>query len=408
MVLVRDAYLQMEPNLHDNEIIVIHGSRQVGKSSLMEYIQEVIARDNQTLFLDLEEPANLVLCNQGVESVMKYLASINLNLTRKVYLFIDEIQYLDNPSSFLKLFHDKYKGQVKLIVSGSSTFAIKSKFKDSLVGRTSPFELFPLDFAEFLLFKGENINLDADISEILIPKLKLLFAEFCIYGGYPAIVLENSTMKKEKKLQQIISTYVKADIRDLGNIRDIQKFNNFIRILSSQTGGQLNISELSRTVGISMPTVEEYLFMLENTYIIRRVYPFFQNVRSELSKMPKIFFEDTGLVNLMENLRFSSKVTVEMFENAVFSEIRKVISLENLKYWRTNKQQEIDFIINGENLMPIEVKLNLTSFTGLSSLKYFHDNYKTSKAYVVSLSKPKETSEFIEVLYPWEVKKLLK
>ena len=140
--------------LDDNEIIAVHGSRQVGKTSLLHYLIDNYLKGNVStsniFYLDLEDFVLLDLCNSGPDKVMEYIKSKNADLSSRVYLLIDEIQYLKNPSSFLKLFYDRYKSNVKLIVSGSSSFLIKKKFRDSLVGRILDFELFTLDFEEFL------------------------------------------------------------------------------------------------------------------------------------------------------------------------------------------------------------------------------------------------------------------
>ena len=105
----------------------------------------------------------LELCDSGVENVVSYLKGKGADFSAKVFLFIDEIQYLKNPSSFIKLFTDRYKEGIKLVVSGSSSFLIKSKFKDSLAGRIIDFELFPLDFEEYLIFRNLDYKLGLDL-----------------------------------------------------------------------------------------------------------------------------------------------------------------------------------------------------------------------------------------------------
>lgn len=398
----RKIYKEIIRYIKDGEVIVIHGARQVGKTSLMLYILANLKTKN-TLYIDLEDIGFLDLCNKGVEEVISYLKAKNINFSKRFYLFIDEIQYLSNPSSFLKLFHDKYKSKIKLIVSGSSSFEIKTKFKDSLVGRTVNFELFPLSFDEFLKFKGFSYKNQKHIPNQIISELTSLFTDFCLTGGYPGIALEPVISKKERKLKQIISTYIKSDIRDLGKIRDLQKFNNLIEILASQTGTLLNIHELSQTVGIAMQTLDDYLFVLENTYIIKRLKPFHKNIRSELTKMPKIYFEDTGICSILSHNNFQKKISGELFENSVFSELRKAFGCDPLFYWRTNKGQEVDFINDGKKLIPIEVKL---TFTGkdMTSMKYFCEQYKIKKAFVVTLNnKAQHIPEWLEVIGPWSV-----
>lgn len=177
---------------------------------------------------------------------------------------------MTDPSGFLKLFHDNYSADIKLIVSGSFSFEIKSKFKNSLAGRTVNFEVWPLDFEEFLLFKNKQYDLNVKKQPSAIQgELAELYKEYATYGGYPQIVMTDDVEKKEIYLSQIIDTYIKKDIRDLANIRNIEKFNKLIQALAAQSGNILNVLELANTVGLARKTIGEYLFLLENTYIIK-------------------------------------------------------------------------------------------------------------------------------------------
>jgi len=388
----------------DTEIIAIHGSRQVGKTSLLHYIiNHFLSRsvtETNIFYFDLEDFRLLDLCNKGPEEVVKYIESKGADLRKRVYLLIDEVQYLDNPSSFLKLFHDRYKEKVKLIVSGSSSFLIKKKFKDTLVGRTVDFELFTLDFEEFLNFKNEKYDLYKPL-EAVSEELYSLYLEYMLYGGYPAIVLELEKDKKERKIKQIINTYIKKDIRDISNIRDVDKFNRLLRILASQSGDLLNISELSNTVGIAKQTLYDYIFILEATYIIKKITPFHNNIRSELTKMPKIFFEDTGLLNILINKTFSDEVSGKLLENSVYTLFRKNIEAENINFWRTQDGKEIDFIITfpeRKQAVPVEVKQNFLN-KYLTSIKYFRREYKTKEEFFCCLKKNEKTDKAI-IIFP--------
>ncbi len=407
-VYYRKIIDRIKPFIDDNEILVIHGARQVGKTTLLHYlINNIIIKNNNQkniLYLDLEDFELLELCNNGIQNVINFLKGKGCDFNKKIYLLIDEIQYLNNPSSFLKLFFDKYQSKIKLIVSGSSSFAIKSKFKDSLVGRIIDFELFGLDFEEFLLFKDKKYFFTKDLPEQIHNELRTLYEEFLYTGSYPGIVLENEIEKKEIKLKQIINTYIRKDIRDISNIKNLNKFNQLIRFLSSQSGNLLNISELSNSLGLAKQTIEEYLFILENTYIIKLIYPFHKNIRSELTKMPKIYFEDTGIMNLLNFKTLPKVITGNMLENSVFSQLRKIFNIDDLFFWRTNQGQEIDFIIeNKNNIAPIEIKINFLN-KYVSPLRYFKEKYKINNVYFCAMyKKEKQKYEWIKVLYPWEL-----
>jgi len=396
-----------------DDIIVIHGARQVGKTTLLKIIIQTL-KDKEKIssnllhYFDLEDISLLALCNSGVDNVLKYI-NLPQNTQNRFFLFIDEIQYLDNPTNFLKIFHDHHP-ECKLIVSGSSSFDIKKKFKDSLVGRTVDFELFTLDFDEFLIFKDEKTDLtDLDYISLDIVKKKLTdyFKEFLIYGGYPKIVLENSVKKKETYLKQIINTYIKKDIKDLANIKNISRFNNLLKILSSQTGNLLNVTELSSTIGISRQTLDDYLFILENTYVIKRITPYFKNIRTELTKMPKLFFEDTGLLNILRYGTFIDNIDGQLLENGIFSILRRNINSEFINFWRTKQKNEIDFVINfNTKIFPLEVKLSYPK-KAIKTINYFLKEYNIKKGGVVSLKKNINKqileTENIKLLFPWEL-----
>lgn len=398
--------------IEDKEILVLHGSRQVGKTSVLFYLMENFLKKeagNYVFYFDLEDFTLLELCHQGPDRVIDYFKAKGTDFSRKIYLLIDEIQYLNNPSSFLKLFHDRYARMVKLIVSGSSSFLIKKRFKDSLVGRVIDFELFPLDFEEFLEFKDKGFELRVRMPSGLEDEIRELYKEFVIYGGYPAIVLEDDVQKKEIKLKQIIATYIKRDIRDMAEIREMDKFNTLIKVLACQSGSLLNISELSNTLRLSKKTIEDYIFLLENTYIIRRIQPFYKNIRSELSKMPKVYFEDTGLMNLLVNKTFSINISGNLLENSIYSRLRKNLDVENLYFWRTNKKQEVDFVIElidekkQIKIVPVEVKsIFLNKLT--THLRYFKAIYGVERAYLCCLSKAEECKDNeLDVIYPWQI-----
>lgn len=400
----RKLFRQIKPFIDTHDIIVIHGARQTGKTTLLKMLIQTLPSDD-VYYFDLEDNRLLDVCNDGPDPVVQYLRQKGaLKEQQKFYLIIDEIQYLSNPSSFLKLLHDHYD-YLKLIVSGSSSFAIKSKFKDSLVGRTVNFELYPLDFEEFLSFKNQTFNLKEKItSKLLINELKKLYTEYVLFGGYPKIVLADSINFKETYLQQIIDTYIKSDIRDLAQIRDISKFNKLLYILASQSGQLLNVTELANTTQLARQTIDEYLFILENTYIIKLVTPFSQNIRSELFKKPKIFFYDTGILTMLRFKMLAKELTGSVFETSIFSELIKNFNDDSIYFWRTHDKKEIDFIISKQNnMLPIEVKLNAHSLK-FTALKYFHTAYSPPQSFCVSLDGDLKTEKFpITNIKPWEI-----
>lgn len=386
--------------LFDEEMVILYGARQVGKTFILYWLEEFLKnRNEQVYYLDLEDRRYLAELNQGPENLQKLLIEDGYNLKERIFVLIDEIQYLNNPTNFLKLIADHYKN-IKLIASGSSVFEIRKKIEKALVGRALFFEIFGLSFEEFLIFKGYGKGLELVLTKTKEQEIKKLFEEFVVYGSYPKISLILEKEKKEKYLWQIVDTYLKKDIRDLAEVRDIEKFNKLLEILASQSGKLLNIEELSNTCRIAKQTVERYLTVLESTYVIRLVKPFFKNLRSELFKTPKIYFYDSGLAHLLWLKIISPEILGEIFETAVFSELVKYFGKESVYYWRTKDKKEIDFILKYQNkIIPLETKINLASFSR-SPVNYFLDKYNLEKYYFVGLKGEKSKGPFI---FPWEI-----
>lgn len=393
---------EIEKYLPTEEIIVLHGARQVGKTSILIYLQNQLQNQGKkTFYIDLEDSRFVQILEKGVDEFIKLISEQGFvfDQKNKIYVFIDEIQYLSNPSPFLKLMIDHHP-EIKLIISGSSSFNIKNKFSDSLVGRTVNFDIHNLSFAEFLEFKEYQLTSKDDLTDKKITELQSYYQEYVLAGGYPKIVLTSDLEMKEKYLQQIIDTYIRKDIRDLAKIRDVQKFNQLLEILASQNGQILNLSELADTCNLTRPTVEQYLFLLEETYIIRLVRPFYKNIRSEISKAPKIYFYDTGLAHLLWLKSLPKEILGQSFESSIFAELAKKYGVTNFFYWRTTDNKEIDFILQDKNdLISIEAKLNNVQYKKTAQ-DYFAEVYQPKESNVVSLKGKFENKRFI---YPWQL-----
>lgn len=401
-ILKRTVIDDINKYIYSDDIIVLHGARQVGKTSILYYlINQLTEQGHTTHFIDLEDSRFVRILDSGVKEFMRHLQEEGIMpaAQKKVFVFIDEIQYLENPSSFLKLVADHHKN-IKLIISGSSSFAIKTKFKDSLVGRTVNFEIFNLSFKEFLSFRNYTFEEGKVYTQKKIDELRAMFKEYILYGGYPKIVLTSEVERKEKYLQQIIDTYVKKDIRDLADVKDIDKFNKLLEALASQSGQQLNVAELSNTTRIAKQTAEKYLFIMENTYIVRLVRPFSQNIRSELFKLPKIYFYDTGLMQMLWLKGLQKEIIGNVYETGIFAELIKKYTKDAVFYWRTKDRKEIDFILRIKNkILPIEAKLNFEQFND-SAIRYFNKHYGINNYRVVALNGEPKNRFYV---YPWDL-----
>ena len=318
-----------------------------------------------------------------------------------VNIDVNDEGYLNDPSHFLKYLAD-FEPTLKLIVTGSTSLAIK-RFKDGMTGRKKTFTLFPLDFQEFLLFK-ENRMLSSVLEEfhfrnLLLKKgeidperikpfnheMKALFEEYVLYGGYPKVVLTKSREDKLEELRELFETYELKDVNVLFDVANLSVFRNLFKLLAGSIGNLLNVNELSGTLGIGRDTIRRYLSILENTFIICALPPFHSNIRKELTKMPKIFFLDTGLRNFA--LRNFTEISFRpdkgpLFENAIFGELYKNLGvIEQLFFWRTLSKTEADFILIGDQKWVFEAKLTpnhrLKQPTGLRAFcKIYPDHSK--------------------------------
>ena len=393
---------------YTDDIIVIHGARQVGKTSILNYLQQQLQRKaEQTYYMDLEDHQFVSILDEGVDRFLAHLREEGFSLEqyremdRKLYVLIDEIQYLKDPSPFLKLLADHHR-EIKLIISGSSSFEMKSKFSDSLVGRTVNFEIYPLSFHESLDFKGITFIPDIPLTEKKIIELRQHYEEYALYGGYPKIVLTSEVSMKEKYLKQIIETYIRKDIRDLAEIKDVMKFNRLVELLAAQSGNLLNITEISNSSGLAKQTVERYLFLLEQTYIIRLVRPFSRNPRSELFKTPKIFFYDTGLMQMLWLKRLQQELLGSVFETSLFGELAKRNTPEQVNFWRTVDRKEIDFILRRpESVLPIEAKLHFPNSAPAVMKSFWRGGDQTKVDYRLVGLYGTPSSPYM--IYPWQL-----
>jgi hypothetical protein len=350
--------------LFEKEIIIINGARQVGKTSILlilkEYLIEKGINKHNVFYLNLEEMKVLETLNRETENLLNY----RIDDSGKNYFFIDEIQYLDNPSNFLKHIYDKYADKIKIICSGSSSLELKAKFQDSLVGRKVSFLINPLTFEEFLFFKQSELIQyfdKKDLTDDIYNQFEIELEEYLTYGSLPGIVLQKDKELKKVLLEEYINTYINKDIRSIGKLKSISGFNNIVKILSSQIGNLLKISELCNTTALKRREISKYIDLLEYTYVIDRIFSFKSNIRSQITKMPKVYFFDPGVRNaILDNfLPINSRTdNGKLFENFIYLSLKNNFK-NKIFFFRTLNKSEIDFIIEfSGKLTLIESKFN--------------------------------------------------
>ena len=377
----RKIQTEIEKWIDRPEILAIRGPRQSGKSTLLERIHLFLIKEKgikkeNIFYINFEDKSKQ---NNFSKDPDQYIKSFfNSNGEEKYYFMLDEYQYIKDGGSKLKFLYDSHK-DVKFIITGSSSLELTSKTIKYLVGRVFLFELYQFDFEEFLSTKENNIyNYYKDISGIVNnflnlkqekPKIEIdtlfgqelekYFNEFCIYGGYPEAAISNNAEEKKIILENIFKTYIEKDIIDLLRLEDDLAFKNIVILLANRMANILEYSGLMADSSTYFKKLKNYLSILEETYIIYRLKPFFTNAASEIKKNPKIYFMDNGLRNTVinnYNLLEMRNDAGNLVENAVFTGLLKN-KFSNIRYWRTINNAEVDFIYESQGkICPIEVK----------------------------------------------------
>ncbi len=391
-MIKRTIYNDIKNHLSEPEMTVLIGPRQVGKTYLMKLLQaELAKKQEKTIFLNLDIEDN----KQFLVSQTALIDYIRLQAgNTRAFVFVDEIQRKENAGLFLKGIYDMGL-PYKFIVSGSGSLDLKAKIKESMAGRKQLFIIEPVSFEEFVNFKTEYTyeNKLQDFFAVEITRTQSLFEEYLMFGGYPKVVLAKTMDKKKTEMDEIYTSYIQRDITDLLGVEKPDAFTGLLRIMASGIGNLVNITELSSTIGISNKTILHYLWYLEETFILKKVTPYYRNIRSEITKTPVYYFYDTGLRNYLLSLfglpSIPPAVSGHLFENIVFNMLRQHshFASTRIHFWRSKDNAEVDFVINsGLELIPVEAKYTKLKLPQTSrSFKSFLTRYKPAKAYIVHL-----------------------
>ncbi|MFA5000408.1 MAG: ATP-binding protein [Patescibacteria group bacterium] len=344
----RKIYPELKEHLENKQITVLTGMRRTGKTTLVQHLLAEIKSTNKAFF-DLQKISNQELWSQkNFDNIILNLERQGLNIKEKIYLGLDEIQLLPEVTGVVKYLYDHYN--IKFIITGSSSYYLKNLFTESLSGRKKIFELFPLDFGEFLVFKNISASsVDFAASEFNsteYERLKNFYEEYVRFGGFPEVVLAATERIKKDLLQDIISSYINIDIKILADFKDSRNLYNLIKMLALRTGTKLDYSKISRLIGLSRQTVLNYLDLFEKTYLINRVSIFANNPDREIVKAQKIYFTDPGFLAVLGEVSGGAK-----FENAVYAQLARQ---GEVRYYSLKTGREIDFIF--DNNLALEVK----------------------------------------------------
>jgi len=315
--------------LQPNKALIILGPRQVGKTTLMKDFLETTSLRYKLISGDdllIHKP----FINQSLPEITAFCEGYDL-------ISIDEAQKIPNIGMAIKLMVDHIKG-IRIIATGSSSFELAGQTGEPLTGRKTTLMLYPV--AQMELRNHFNAF-----------ELEQRLTEFLIYGGYPAVLTEESVAGKRKILYEIAGSYLFKDILAFERIRNPQLLLDLLRLLAFQIGSEVSVNELSGRLGIDNKTVKRYIELLEKAFIIFTLRGYSGNLRNEISKKPKYYFYDTGIRNAVI-ANFNPPETRndigQLWENFLVMERLKKQSYlpvyANNFFWRSWTKKEVDFI----------------------------------------------------------------
>jgi len=355
-----------------NKVLVVLGARQVGKTTLLKSLQQKLTKNQKKILYlncDLEEERTAINTTS--------LASLQKLVADSDYLFIDEAQRLDNPGLTIKIIHDNFKS-LKTVVTGSSSFNLKNKLSDALTGRCLDFILYPISFSE--TFATLNIS----PNEVLRKnQADALLEDVLLYGLYPEVYLTEKQKDKILYLEKIVESYLFKDILALQKVRFSQSIKDLARALAYQTGAEINENELSNRLKIDRKTVVNYLDLLEQSFVIIRLFPYSKNPRREIGRKYKVYFADLGIRNTL--IGDFNPIQVRNDFGAIWENfliIERIKSYANrgepirCHFWRSYGGAEIDYLekpLYQKNIQAFEIKSGRNTLS--KGAKSFTNNY---------------------------------
>lgn len=311
------------------QVLIIQGPRQVGKTTLaLELVKDLKSKGPSRIFNCDDPDHRELLENKGLEALKNTIGQAKI-------VFIDEGQKLSTIGQTLKLLADHYKKTVQVIVTGSSAINLLDRTQEALTGRKKVYTLYPISLEE------------AAGGDIGRSKLENLL----VFGNYPHVVTARKKEDKIGSLKELKTSYLYRDVFDFQGMKNADVFMNLVKALAYQVGSEVSYTELANLLRINRATVDRYIHILEQSFIVFRLPVFTRNKRRELSKLRKIYFYDTGIRNAIIN-NFSSFDTRDdsgaLWENFMVVERMKYREYHRIEtnqyFWRTYDGSEVDLV----------------------------------------------------------------
>jgi uncharacterized protein len=356
---------KIRAKLGSEKAILLLGGRQLGKTTLLK---KIFAGDPDTLWLNGDEPDVRALCDQINSSRLKTL------FVGRKYVVIDEAQRISDIGLKLKLITDNIPA-VQVLARGSSAFELANKTNEPLTGRKWEYRIFPISFGEMVQHHG------------LLEEKRQLHNRL-IYGYYPEIV--NHPGEEQERLKVLTDSFLYKDILLWENILKPEKLIRLMQALAFQVGNQVSFNELSNLVSLDAKTVERYINLLEQVFVVFRLGTFSRKLRNELKSSRKIYFYDNGIRNALvaafQPVGLRQDIGA-LWENWLMSERIKYLHYSGLWansfFWRTAQQQEIDYVEEKDGeLAAFEFKWHPSKRAALP--KTFTEKYNPSVRQVIT------------------------
>jgi len=336
---VISARLTGEPR----KIVLLYGQRQVGKTTLAKHILEKMAGKNVLQVNADFDPHAEVFSSRDPEKLRLFVSGYD-------FLFIDEAQRIPDIGINLKILHDNFPS-LRILVTGSSTLDLANRIHEPLTGRTWTFRLHPFSAGE-LVARSSTLDYYSRLEEWLT------------FGAYPGVLELGNRGDKASFLHELTHAYLYKDILELSGIRQSGKLRDLLRLLAFQIGSEVSFNELGRQLGLDIATVQRYVDLLEQAFVLKTVGGYSRNLRKEISKKQKIYFQDLGVRNaLIEKFAplHLRDDTGGLWENFLFMERSKLLDntqrRANQFFWRLQTGAELDYVEEYEgNLAGFEFK----------------------------------------------------
>lgn len=395
--------------LEDTPILLVNGSRQVGKST---FVKSLLSDTHH--YYTLDDPTTLSSIKKDPLMFLEGLQGPSI---------IDEVQRVPELFLPLKKIVDENRRPGFFILTGSANVLALPKLADSLAGRMEVHTLWPLSQGEIQGKKEDFINL---LFKQTIPPLQSKISldklvEMITQGGYPEALHRPSSNRRKKWFESYLMTILEKDIKDLANIEGLLELPNLLKLFASRCGSLLNTSEISRSMGIPQTTLTRYIALLEKTYLVALLPAWTKNLSKRIVKTPKVYLNDTGLLTHLvgydQNRLLNDKGFLgHVLENFIVMELKKQTTWSQqpcqIYHYRTHTQQEVDIVLEtpDSRVVAIEVKLanSVTpkDFSGIQSLEddigeHFHRGVVLYMGdTVISFGKNKYA---IPLSYLWEI-----